>query len=374
MGFSALGNATRRNHPSQFNAKRTFELFYRSPFTDWANCSGNIIDLYQTPGDLVNLEPLGRVCIAYKIDGIIRITWVGGAVRFTQELFPGSIGCAAPLSVVNLGQFGHAYLGTNGTIYHVTQNNIDSVSQEKVSITLPSKLSLSRFRYARGFAIPTQDLYVLLYDSTGLSGQFLDSYVTWNYRTSDFTRGKLGQQVIAGSSFQPAVDSQEVSLVTTNDKVLEYDSINNTSDDDGTYIDRYWTTGWQKLSEEEGYLYGVALEMKKADGARIKVSIARDMFNVFTNEQTFNLRGLNPTADFVECEYRLPSPIFGSWFNVKVNFYHDKPTAQTELRRIGFIAQPKHGWPSSPQTCWCGRCGPDRGTATPPAGPVFRWR
>lgn len=352
MQFLLLGNISADGtFTDVFDGWRLIE-YSDSPFTDWTNCNGNTIDLYQTAGDLVAMAVLGRVCMCYKTDGVVRLTWVGGAVRFTQELIPGSTGCAAPLSVVDLGTFGHAYLGTNGLIYSVTQNQIQAVSFEALSRTLPPALRLNRFKYSRGFNLPTQDTYLLFYDRTGLSGQFLDSYVAWNYRTGEFVKGQLGQQVIGGCNFRSVNDTQEIALVSTNTKVEEFDSTLNTQTDDGVAFPngRYWTTGWQKLADEEGFLYGVVVIMRKSNQSRIKVSLARNMSKNFEREQIFSLRGGDPTDDMVECDYRFPAPVLGSWFNVKVSMLNDSLTSTApEMMRIGFITEPKHKVPGVPQ-------------------------
>ena len=350
MQFLLLGNVSADGtFTDTFDGWRLIE-YSDDPFYTWTNCNGNTIDLYQTPGDLVAMMPLGRVCMCYKTDGVIRLTWVGSSVRFTQELIPGSVGCAAPLSVVDLGNFGHAYLGTNGIIYHVTPTEIKAVSFEKLSNTLPPKLGLNRFRYARGYAVPTLDLYVLLYDRTGLAGQFLNSYVAWNYRSQEFVKGEIGQDVIACCSYRSVNDTQEVQLVSSNSLVQEFDSTTYSRDDNGNKVERYWTSGWHKLADEEGYLYGVTVVMRKSPRARIRVSLARNMSNLFEREQFFSLKGDgNSNSDFVECDYRLPSPVFGAWFNVRVDYYHDSVASSTEQLRVGFISLAKHKVASSPQ-------------------------
>jgi len=349
MQFLLLGNVSADGtFTDTFDGWRLIE-YSDNPFNSWTNCNGNTIDLYQTPGPLMGMVVIGRVCMCVKNDGVVRLTWVGSAVRFTQELIPGSVGTASPMSITNLGEFGAAYLGTNGIIYNITSTNIIAVTHEKLSRTLPPLLKLQRFRYARGFSLPTQDLYVLLYDRTGLTGQFLNSYVTWNYRTGEITKGTLGLNVIAGSNFRATDDDQEVGLVSTTNKVEEFDSDNNTADDDGVVIDRHWTTGWHKLADEEGYLMGVIVEMRKAAGCRIKVSLGRNLIAGFEREQTFSLRSLDPANELAECNYRFPAPIFGDWFNVKVRLLHDKPTMRAEMVRIGFIAKPAHKYPVSQQ-------------------------
>ncbi len=89
--------------------------------------------------------------------------------------------------------------------------------------------------------------------------------------------------------------------------------------------------------------------MRKSNQARIQVSLARNMSKNFEREQVFSLRGGDPTDDFVECNYRFPAPVLGTWFNVKVKFISDSLTATTEMVRIGFITEPKHKVPGVPQ-------------------------
>jgi hypothetical protein len=349
MQFVLLGNISADgSYTDLVDGWRTIE-YSGDPFFTWTNCNGNTIDLYQTPGGLLRMLPLGRVCMCYKTDGVIALTWVGTAVKFTQELVPGSVGIAGPRTLGDLGNFGHAYLGTNGIIYHVQQGRIDAVSHEKLSSTLPPALSLQRFRYARAMVLPTQDLYVIFYDRTGLSGQFLDSYVTWNYRTGEFGKGELGQQVIDAQMFKPVDDGSEVGLVSGNTKVWEYDSDNNHQDDDGVRINRYWTTGWQKFGGEEGWFMGVSLIMRKSSRGRVKIAVARNFSLNYEFEDNFTLKAIDPDplTERVQVDFRLASPIRGQWFNVKVAFYHDDNNAVTELYRVGFMGKPTQKVPLS---------------------------
>jgi hypothetical protein len=122
-------------------------------------------------------------------------------------------------------------------------------------------------------------------------------------------------------------------------------------DDDGIAIDRYITTGWQKLSGEDSYLFGVIVEMRKSSKARIKVSVARNFNPTFEREQIFSLRAINPdpAIDRVECNLRFPSPLYGSWFNIKIRLYQDNNSSTTELFKVGFITRPLHKYPVTQQ-------------------------
>ena len=58
--------------------------------------------------------------------------------------------------------------------------------------------------------------YYLFYDRTSLTGQFLDSYVAYNYRTGEVFSGTLGLQVIAAEAFKSDEHASEALLLSTN--------------------------------------------------------------------------------------------------------------------------------------------------------------
>lgn len=91
---------------------------------------------------------------------------------------------------------------------------------------------------------------------------------------------------------------------------------------------------------------GARLLLKKAGRGRVKVSVATDFEPSFSNEQVFSLKGQLASDENVELHYRVP-PIYGSWFNIKIRFYHDAASAVTALRRVALEIQPLHEGVSS---------------------------
>jgi hypothetical protein len=124
--------------------------------------------------------------------------------------------------------------------------------------------------------------------------------------------------------------------VSTTTLVEEFDGT--ATDDDGTAISRYWTSGWQQIAEE-GWLYGLRIVCKKNKAARIKVSVACDYEDTFKYPQWFWLKGGAVGDDHVELTYRI-APVFVEWVNVKIQFLHDSTSAETQLRRVGFEVTP----------------------------------
>ena len=356
LQYAMLGNISNDGtFTDVFDGWRTIQ--YADSFdTNWTLCSGNLIDLNQTTGDLLRMLVLGRSLMCLKNDGVVRLGWVGGGVRFTQELITpkdgsgGSpmVGLAGPLAACVTDR-GIAMLGTNGILYNLTEQGMTAISPEALSQTLTRTIqNLSRFKYARMMVLPSQDVAILLYDRTGLTGQFLDSYIAWNYRTEEFDKGRLGKQVIAAVAFRSDFQSSEVGLVSTSTLVDEFDSTNLASDD-GVAVNRYRTTGWHQTTDGDWWFYGARIIMRKAPGARIKVSVATDLSPKFGREQYFSLRSTDPTSDVVECSYRVPSPIPLTWVNIKVTMLYDKAGATTDLMRVGLVGSPLHAMPETPQ-------------------------
>ena len=313
----------------------------------WTICAGgqigslNEIEINDTAGDILAMHVLGRDLIIYKTDGIVKLTWVGGQLVFRKDKFPMNIGLAGPLAIASVGEAGHIFLGNDSIIYLLTSNEIRPLSEAALSRTLPTTSTLARFKFARAFTLEDQGLYVLLYDRTSLSGQLLDSYVTYNYRSGEFTKGELGASVIAGLGFRPTAGQNPIPLISTSANVMEWDNFDNVLDVAAS-VDRYWTTGWQQFADEEGYLHGVRAVFRKSKDARVKISIATDLRDSYSQERSFTLQGSSSADDFVECEYKLPAPVFARWANVKVRQFHDAADAETNLLRLGFIVQPLH--------------------------------
>jgi hypothetical protein len=305
--------------------------------TAWTPCEGNEITLDETPGSWLNSIVVGRQMFCLKSDGVVSLRWTGGAQRFQQDGVPSDVGIVAPLSVACVGSdpassAGGFFLGNDGIIYQVSTGGVKPISSETLFNLLPSTASLSKLKYARGVIDSEDDTYYLFYDRTGLSTMLLNSYVSFNYRTNEWSKGTL-PNLIACTSFKDSDQSAESLLVSS--ATLVYNLDDTTKDDDGTAVTRYWTTGWQKMAEE-GWLHRVRLIFGRSNGAKVGVSIAEGYGEDFGDEQILSLAGDKVTQNNTEVVYRLPTPRLVDWVNVKVRMIHERDSATTKLEKIAF--------------------------------------
>jgi hypothetical protein len=336
LGFLFLGNVSDSGaFTDVFDGHRIIR--YSDDWdNDWSLCEGNELTLDETPGNLVAMKRLGRDLICYKDDGLVKVRFIGGQVRFQQEKIAVDTGCIAPLSVAAVADAAHVFLGSDAVLYLVTPQEVKPISYEHLSNTLPPTFSLGKLKYARAVVDSVADTYYLLYDRTGQSGQFLDSYVAYNFRSGEFSRGRMGTTVIAAVEHRPTALVSPTVLLSTSTLVEEFDV---GSDDDGTSISRYVTTNWQGLGEE-GILQGARLVFKKVPAGTIRVSVARDFSETFEFPQHFHLKGGATDDLYTEIFYRVPN-LYADWFNLKVSL-HPSTTGEISLRRIGLEIIPVH--------------------------------
>jgi hypothetical protein len=304
----------------------------------WTPCASNEIVLDETPGVWLASAVVGKNLYGIKSDGVIKVRFVGGVTKFAQDGLACDVGCVSPLSVGLIGSdpacsAGAFFLGNDAIIYQITDDTVQAITYDTLPDTLLSTAALSKLKYARGFVDSEDDTYYLFYDRTGLSNQLLDSYVSYNYRTKEVSKGRL-PQMIACSPFKSSDQAAEDLLVSTTTLVRTFDDFASI-DDDGTAVSRYWTTGWQKLAEE-GWLHRVRLVFARSNGAKVGVSMAEGYGAAFGDEQVFSLSGSNVNETNVEVIYHLPSPRLVDWANVKVRIVHQSTSARTKLEKIGF--------------------------------------
>ena len=171
----------------------------------WSPCDLNEIVLDETPGPWVNSVVIGRNMFALKSDGVIGVRWIGGQQKFQQDGIKADVGIVAPLSLGIVGSDpGCApaafFLGTDGIIYQISEQGVKAVSYDNLSDLIPNTSSLAKLKYARGLVDSEDDTYYLFYDRTGLSNMLLDSYVSFNYRTGEWSKGTLHNLLLAQHS------------------------------------------------------------------------------------------------------------------------------------------------------------------------------
>lgn len=303
---------------------------------DWGVCDGNLIVLDETPGSWEASVVLGRAVIACKSDGfvLLRHTTATGT-RFTQELLTDKVGIMSALSLQKLDENTAICLGTDNTLLLLSPTGVKSISYAELHQLIEPAVSAGRLHLSRSAVKHNEKTYYLFYDRTGLTVQLLDSYISLHTGGKEFSKGTLGKNIIAAETFKTTDRAEEDLVVSSEDDfVQEFDA---GLDDDGTAITRTWQTGWQKFAEE-GWLHGARMIFEQGSG-KVRVDVAVN-FGPFRSAQTFKLRGVGPSDDFVEITYRMPAPILCEFANIRLTFIHPLATTTTKLEQIGFEVSP----------------------------------
>ena len=341
LGFLLLGNVSDDGTFTDVTDGQRIIRYSDDWDNDWEGCAGNEIILHETAGNLLRMLVLGRDVMCYKDDGLVRVTWVGGNVVFKHEKVDFDIGFVSPLGIRRITDEMHIGLGNDGVLYLITQSEVTPISFDTLFRTLPNTIGLGKLKYARMLENSEEGIAYLLYDRTGLSNQLLNTYVAYNYREKVFFKGQLGKQIIAAEEHKSSNTSAVDLVMSTTTLVEEFDTGTGT-DDDGTAVTSYWTTGYQDLGEE-GWFYGARLIFEKPSSslASIDVSVAIDGSGSFGFSETIRLSGGSAGDDFVEVSYKPTTPIWCNWINLKIRFKGNALTAGVELRRVGLVSEGK---------------------------------
>jgi hypothetical protein len=306
----------------------------------WSPCDTNEINLDETPGPWLAAVGLERNMFALKGDGVVKVRWIGGKQVFQQDGVASDVGIVSPLSLGIVGRDpGCAnmafWLGTDGIIYQLTADgSITPISYTSLFELIPNTASLNKLKYARGMVDSEDDTYYLYYDRTGLSNQLLDSYVSYNYLTKEWSKGRL-PSINACVAFKDTDQAAESLIVSSTTLVYNFDDTS--ADDDGTAVSggRYWTSGWQKM-EEEGWLHRIRFVFSRSNYCYVAISIAEGYGEEFGDEQVFKLVGAKASQTHVEVIFNMPTPRLVDWVNVKVRMVHTAANATVKLEKIGF--------------------------------------
>jgi hypothetical protein len=330
VGFLGLGNTS--------DDGVTFEplnlVLSDDPDGTWTDCSTQdrffaTLILNETPGPILAMEIIGRSLYVYKSDGIVRVTFTGGVTRFQRELMPLPIGIIAPLSLQRIGELGHIFLAQDRNLYI---NNGSTVVQLPVNVqrTLRETMSVADAPYVRSAVNEDTDTYELFYQKDGST--YLDARITYNYRSGEFYRSEYPIEFNSASSYRsgPTVASQLVASTAT----LTYE-LDTGTNDNGTSIDRYYDIDWSSLGlTGTKYLCGAEFTFKKARDTRVKISVAVDRSSKFVYPKSFHLQGTDPDEEVVRVSYNIPSPLFGTYFKVRIQMYHEGATHVVQLQEF----------------------------------------
>lgn len=303
---------------------------------DWSLCEGNELTFNETAGEINCAKVAGRVVVVGKSDALIQLRWVGSPTRFFQERIAFDQGVLAPRSMAVVGNAGVAFLATDSQLYFCDGQVVKPLPP-RVQRKLQSTMDLAQGKWACGTAFADSDVYHLIYP-TSTSDTANRGRITVNIRTGEFSH-----RTYAGHQFTDIMEFR-LSNITANlliasasdDRVYQMEAADD--DDDGTPINRYYDADWQHF---DGSFTGARLVFRRRRDVRVKISIAVDFSDRWLYPKWFDLRGDNATKEDTEVLYRVPQPIPGRAFNLRVNFYHNGTTNVGELHQIHMRGLPR---------------------------------
>lgn len=301
--------------------------YSEDPQNDWTLCEGNELNFNETPGAVMAGGVFGRTAVVVKDDGLIYLRWIGGPVRFGQELAKGSLGTLAPLAGQSIGEIGYIYLDTAYALQIVTGNDITPLPP-RVADILRNDLYKASVANCRSAVVPSLDQYNLFFplDSSGNTGR-----IQFNYRSGQFSYSTYeGHAFGAVENVRWTKTAADTLIGSTSTKTYTLDSTpkkDQVSADTAADADvtRFYDTDWVSFTNvNEGRIIqsaskftGATLVFDALSYARCAVSVAVDQNSTFRFRKVYDLRAVKRGDEYVSVRYDVP-PIEGQSFNVRI--------------------------------------------------------
>src|SRR3990167_6663142 len=348
-GFLVLGNiSTNGTFTDITDGYRTIE-FSDTWDTSWDSCEANTIVIDDTPVNIVAMGQSTDYLLIGKNDGLVAMRMVGCATRFAKDkiLFDAEDsprGIIAPRSFKAIGRGQYIFLASDLQLYMVQGVTLERLPQN-VSSILQTTLTATNAKTAFAIVDIYRGIYHLLYNRTG--GTWPDGRLSYNYQTGEFYhRSYAGQSFTSGVTARLTAATDPVLLASSTTLTYQLD---NGTDDDGTAVTRYYDLDWTNFGVPvEKYLVGCDFTTSKKAAVRVSVSCARDFDGNFSQAQPVSGYGRETDSGFIQMSYRLPSPIYGTYFKLRFTFAHDGATNVAEVWNVTPVIMPVHPvkeWP-----------------------------
>lgn len=314
------------------------------PDVSWDLCENNTLIFDETAGEIRAADTFGENLIVFKADALIRVKFVGGQVRFDRKRLPFAHGILAPMSLKKLGELGLVFLATDRNLY-ITDGFSVKPLPLNIQRSLRDDMDEAKAPYVSAAVDLTRETYHLLYQRNGTT--YYDGRLSWNYRTGEFTRARYASREFTRIHAFRQTNNHDTQVVAAeaDKKVYEMDVGRL---DVSTAISRYYDLDWTFFDQPGGkYLMGANLLFSKAPTCRVRVSVAEGHSPKFQYPKLFTLRPkFTPSETNVRVNYELPSPIYGTWFKLRIEFLHLGSADVATLLEIDPLIIPVHSSPA----------------------------
>ena len=327
QGFTFLGNISQDGTFSTSVDALTIE-FSDLPDTSWDLCEANTLIMSESPGEIRSLIGYGQNLIVFKSDCIVQVRYVQGPVRFARQLLPFSLGLLASMSAKRCGEFGVIFLATDRNLYRTDGYRIEPLPLN-IQKALQETMTAAKAPFVSAYVDVTHETYNLLYQRN--SSTYFDGRLSYNYRTGEFYRAAYtGFEFTRALAYRQSNNTDSQLVVGASDnKVYEQE---NGTDDAGTAVSRVYDYDWHQLGTPGSkYFTGANLVFTRALNCQVRISVAADHINKFQYPRTYNLKGKFPGDDNSRVAYEIPSPIYGSWFKIRIEMLQFSGSSQVEL-------------------------------------------
>ena len=309
------------------------------PDGDWALCEGNTIIFDESPGELRAAMTFGDGLVVFKSDCLVLLRFVGGITRFNRRKLAFSHGILAPLSLQQIGDQGLIFLATDRNLYRTDGNQVVALPPA-VQKSLQETMTPAVAANCRGYVDISHETYHLLYQRN--STTYFDGRLSVNYRTGEFYRAAYtGYEFTAALGYRTTNNVNAQLVVAANDKKV-YEQETGT-DDAATTVSRIYDVDWTQFGVDgEKWLTGTEMTFIRNRDLRVRVSVAVDKSSKFIHRKVYSLRGTDPDETEVRIDYKPPHPVFGTWFKIRIEMFHDAATNVCELKSIGPEIIPIH--------------------------------
>lgn len=164
----------------------------------------------------------------------------------------------------------------------------------------------------------------------------MSTRLSYNFRTHEFYKASYDSlTVTSATSFRAGQDESQALLIGATfgslDQVYELDEGTSYLDGTGTFS-RYFDIDWTTFDlAGTKYLTGAEFTFTKGRDCRVRISVGVDRSSKFQYPKWFDLKGNDPDEEIVRASYNIPSPIYGTWFRVRVELFHDAGTNVVRL-------------------------------------------
>lgn len=304
------------------------------PDGSWDLCAGNTIIYDESPGEIRGAQVLNETLLVGKADCFVSTRFAVGVTRFSRKKLPSSLGLLAPLSYQLIGEFGAIFLATDRNLYQTDGFSVKPLPP-KVQRSLQEVMAAAKAPYASAFVDHSQETYHLLFSRN--SSTYFDGRLSFNYRTGEFYRSVYtGYEFTRGFAYRQSNNVASQQIVAANDKKVY--ELENGTDDAGTAVTRFYDIDWNQYGGSGSKFFtGANLVFTTAGNVQVRISVASDHLHIFQFPRMYSLKGKFPSDTNTRVKYELPSPIYGSWFKLRIEMFHYGATNQVELQEVSPI-------------------------------------